>query len=422
MRGPRPWTQRPAAPQRKAAPTSAAATLGLLAGAQQGGPQAATARKAPHEPQGLLIPAPAYLRAKNQEPLRPLSEQLRVRRPFPALSHPQGRSVLLRRPGLRGPRARQRRHKRGVAAECLPPRGNTVDDQVQAASVPRVDSNGRGVGKPLLRHHLTFWAHSFARHPHPGPLDNLRAPSEQTSPRASKGMIPESVSDASAAGPLTPASVGRDGQREPHPAPQRNLHGTWRQCGRHISQDGCQPGTSLSPRLGPEQRPQRRRQGRQEHAVAEVGVAYSRRVKLPAVRPVPKAYSLVVVLGARALQQVLPRWNSSPTFCLQLCSGRLRLPQARRTGPVRWGAELGDPRFREAGPARLYDGERVCPPRPIGRWRNARSGAQPQAAHGRREARDIPHIRETIGRRATQAPEQRFAFAFAPFESGDYGP
>ena len=31
-----------------------------------------------------------------------LSEQLRVRRPFPALSHPQGRSVLLRRPGLRG--------------------------------------------------------------------------------------------------------------------------------------------------------------------------------------------------------------------------------------------------------------------------------------------------------------------------------
>ena len=92
-------------------------------------------------------------------------------------------------------------------------------------------------------------------------------------------------------------------------------------------------------------------------------MAYSRRVKLPAVRPVPKAYSLVVVLGARALQQVLPRWNSSPTFCLQLCSGL--------------GAELGDPRFREAGPARLYDGERVCPPRPIGRWRNARSGAQP---------------------------------------------
>ena len=34
MRGPRPWTQRPAAPQRKAAPTSAAATLGLLAGVQ----------------------------------------------------------------------------------------------------------------------------------------------------------------------------------------------------------------------------------------------------------------------------------------------------------------------------------------------------------------------------------------------------
>ena len=175
-----------------------------------------------------------------------------------------------------------------------PRRGNTEDDQVQAASVPRVDSNGRGVGEPLLRHHLTFWAHSFARDPHPGPLDNLRAPSEQTSPRASKGMIPESVSDASAAGPLTPASVGSDGQREPHPAPQRNLHGTWRQCGRHISRDGCQPGTSLSPRLGPEQRPQRRRQGRQEHAVAEVGVAYSRRVKLPAARPVPKAYSLVV--------------------------------------------------------------------------------------------------------------------------------
>ena len=141
-------------------------------------------------------------------------------------------------------------------------------------------------------------------------------------------------------------------------------------------------------------------------------MAYSRRVKLPAVRPVPKAYSLVVVLGARALQQVLPRWNSSPTFCLQLCSGRLRLPQARQTRPVRWGAELGDPRFREAGPARLYDGERVCPPRPIGRWRNARSGAQPQAAHGSREARDIPRIRETIGRRATQAPEQRVPQGF----------
>ena len=135
-------------------------------------------------------------------------------------------------------------------------------------------------------------------------------------------------------------------------------------------------------------------------------------MKLPAVRPVPKAYSLVVVLGARALQQVLPRWNSSPTFCLQLCSGRLRLPQARRTGPVRWGAELGDPRFREAGLARLYDGERVCPPRPIGRWRNARSGAQPEAAHGSREARDIPRIRETIGRRATQAPEQRVPQGF----------
>ena len=36
MRGPRPWTQRPPAPQRKAAPTSAAATLGLLACCEQG--------------------------------------------------------------------------------------------------------------------------------------------------------------------------------------------------------------------------------------------------------------------------------------------------------------------------------------------------------------------------------------------------
>ena len=79
---------------------------------------------------------------------------------------------------------------------------------------------------------------------------------------------------------------------------------------------------------------------------------------------------------------------------------------------MRWGAELGDPRFREAGPARLYDGERVCPPRPIGRWRNARSETQPQAAHGSREARDIPRIRETIGRRATQAPEQRVPQGF----------
>ena len=132
------WRSSPrhAAPHRRGAPTSAAATqstwpgaLGTACVARSGSQQDA------HEGEAVAAPSPPRFGAEDKEALWPPTQQFRVSPVLATLGGLQGRAVPGGRAVSRLPAPIQRRDQGGVPAERHPVGVSPIDDDVQPALV-----------------------------------------------------------------------------------------------------------------------------------------------------------------------------------------------------------------------------------------------------------------------------------------------
>ena len=83
----------------------------------------------------VAVEASPNLAAEHDESLRPFSLEFRVRRGFASLCCPKGSAVDVGRARLRLPRAGERRHQRGIAAQRRAVGCGSVDDHIEATPI-----------------------------------------------------------------------------------------------------------------------------------------------------------------------------------------------------------------------------------------------------------------------------------------------
>ncbi|OLP77607.1 hypothetical protein AK812_SmicGene42319 [Symbiodinium microadriaticum] len=157
------------------------------------GPLGSHARQVSDEMLCCFVPAPAYLGAEHEEPLRASGAELWVGGSLAPLCDPQHGTIVRHGAGLGLARSGQRRHKGRVAAQGSSHRRCAVDDQVKTAPVVWRNAGSSGGAEPLLRDHLAICPNGFARNSHPRPFDDLGSPSQEPSARAGQGMVAEDV-------------------------------------------------------------------------------------------------------------------------------------------------------------------------------------------------------------------------------------
>ena len=164
------------------------------------GPLGSHARQVSDEMLCCFVPAPAYLGAEHEEPLRASGAELWVGGSLAPLCDPQHGTIVRHGAGLGLARSGQRRHKGRVAAQGSSHRRCAVDDQVKTAPVVWRNAGSSGGAEPLLRDHLAICPNGFARNSHPRPFDDLGSPSQEPSARAGQGMVAEDVDEPAASG------------------------------------------------------------------------------------------------------------------------------------------------------------------------------------------------------------------------------
>jgi len=205
------------------------------------------------EPLRRFIPAPTYLRAEHEQPLR-ASGACATRQPAAA---PSCSAV----PGCGWP-VRVSGDTRVASQHKAPPIGDApyVNHQAKTASVIRRNARSSGVGEPLLRDYLAICPNGFVRDSHPSAFDDPCSPSQEPSARAGHGQTKHDRRRRRRAHrirergrtDLNGAGVGgADGG-----AAQRKLHlpRLRGQCGGWLGRDGGQPGTRVRPSLRAQER------------------------------------------------------------------------------------------------------------------------------------------------------------------------
>ena len=160
----------------------------------------------------VAVEASPNLAAEHDESLRPFSLEFRVGRGFASLCCPKGSAVDVGRARLRLPRAGERRHQRGIAAQRRAVGCGSVDDHIEATPIISAHPRCRGVDQPLLGHDLAFGTHGFSGNADPRVFECFSSPREKSGARASEGMVTELVHVAPAA-VCWAASAVADGER-----------------------------------------------------------------------------------------------------------------------------------------------------------------------------------------------------------------